>query len=415
MRWDAPVWTYLPGFRLADPYVTKEVTMRDLLSHRVDVENNLSAWYRSPFTRAQLLERTRFLKQEASFRSAFMYNNLMYMTAGEAAAAVTGKSWNTLVRERLFTPLGMKASYTGSKELPAQGNIATPHMPFEGKLVAIPHVDGDNIGPAGSVYSNATDMAKYVRLHLANGTFEGKRVLSPGAITQIRTLAMPIGAWQPIVADSDVVVHGYGLGWLLESFRGHRRVRHNGSIDGFIAEMQLLPDDGIGVVVLSNQMTRYVHENVANHVLDVALGLKERDWHGEARKRALAAEKQAAARVTSRPANAALMLPLAQYAGTYADSLRGTVTVTLEGERLMFAYHPGLTAVMEPWQHNTFRLTWQQPNVYANAGSGPFLVTFEVDATGKAASVTGNLLGTFRAVPARPARAPGAPSSGSDR
>lgn len=402
MRWDDPVWKYLPSFRLADGYVTKEVTMRDLLAHRVDVENNLSSWYRSPLTRTQLLERLRFLRQEASFRSAFMYNNLMYMTAGEAAAAASGQSWNTLVRERLFKPLGMMSSFTSIHELPASGNIAAPHVPFEGKLVAVPHMNADNIGPAGSVYSSATDMGQYLRMQIGNGTVAGKRVLSPAAMMQIRTISSPMGAWQPVVPDSNAFALGYGFGWLIESFRGHRRVRHNGSIDGFLAEMQVLPDDSVGVVVLSNQMTRFLPEAVANHVLDVVLGLKARDWHGEVFARTKATEAQAVARATPRPVNSNAMLPLASYAGVYTDSLRGTVTVKLEGERLIFSYHPGMIAVMEPWQHNTFRLAWRTPNVYSVSSNSNYLVTFEVDANNRPVSVTGSVLGTLRAVPNAP-------------
>ncbi|MBC8088784.1 MAG: serine hydrolase [Phycisphaerae bacterium] len=405
MRWDDPVWKHLPSFRLADGYVTKEVTMRDLLSHRVDVENNLSSWYRAPFTRPQLIERLRFLRQEASFRSAFMYNNLMYMAAGEAAAAAAGVSWNTLVRERLFKPLGMTSSYSNSRELPSSGNIAAPHVPFEGKLVALPHMDADNIGPAGSVYSNATDMAQYLRMQIGYGTMASRRVLSAAAMTQIRTIWSPMGPWQPVVPDSNATALGYGFGWLIESFRGHRRVRHNGSIDGFLAEMQVLPDDSVGVVVLSNQMTRFLPEAVANHVLDVVLGLKARDWHGEVFARTRASEAQAVLRAVPRPTNSSPTLPLAQYVGTYSDSLRGSVTVSLQGERLVFSYHPGLSAPMEPWQHNTFRLAWQSPNVYSLSSNGNYLVTFEIDVNGRPVSLTGGVLGTLRALP----RASGGP------
>jgi len=400
MRWDDPVWTYLPGFRVADPYVSREATIRDLLSHRVDVENNISAWYRSPLTRAQLVERLRFLKQDASFRSRFLYNNLMVMTAGEAAAAAGGKPWNALIRERLLAPLGMTATLTSSRELTADADVAAPHVPFGGTLVPVPHVDADNIGPAGSVYSNAVDMAQYLRFQIGRGAIGGKRVLSEASIAQIRTLTTPIGAWQATVPDSDVTVAGYGLGWLVESFRGHRAIRHNGSIDGYLAEMQVLPDDGVGVVVLSNQMTLPLPEALANHILDLALGLAPRDWIGQALARDRAQEAQIAARQktaeSQRLPNAAPSLPLDRYAGTYADSLRGEIRVAFEEGKLVLRYHAGLAADLEPWQHDTFRAAWRTPNVYALS---PMLVTFAVDAAGRATDVSNGLLGTFHAVP----------------
>ena len=409
MRWDDAAWTYLPGFRVADPYVSREATIRDLLSHRTDVENNLSVWYRSPLSRAQLLERLRFLKQEGSFRSHFLYNNLMVMTAGEAAAAVAGRPWEELLRQRLFTPLGMRESLTSSRELTPASDVAAPHMQFDGALVAVPHVDASNIGPAGSVYSNAVDMAQYLRLQIGHGVYRGTRLVSDASVAQMRTVTTPIGTWQATVPDSDVTVAGYGLCWLIESFRGHRLIRHNGSIDGYLADMQVLPDDRIGVVVLTNQMTRPLPEAIVNHVLDVALGLRPRDWNGEAVARAKAQDAQVAARARAQQtpqsqsaAGVGPMLPLERYAGTYSDSLRGDVTIRLADGKLVLAYHPGLTATLEPLRYNTFRLAWQRPNVYAN---GTSLATFTVDDMGRPTDVTVNVMGTFHAAaPSRGAR-----------
>jgi CubicO group peptidase (beta-lactamase class C family) len=399
MKLDDPVWKYLPGFRVADPYVSREATIRDLLSHRTSLENADLAWYGASLTRAEVIERLRHLKLSASFRSRFLYNNLMLMVAGEAAAAAAGEPWESLVRARVFVPLAMSSSLSNPQELTAKSNVATPHAVVQGKVVPIAHRDTRNIAPAGAQYSSARDMAQYLRFQLGNGAYRGKRLVTEPSMAEMRSVVSSAGV-PVILTDSTNTGLGYGLGWFTEYYRGHRLLRHGGAIDGMLTEMMFLPEDQIGVVILTNKSPHTMHTALTNHIFDVALKLRERDWNGQAFTRMKAQETQAAERLktmeSQRAQNAPPSLPTEKFAGTYSDSLFGEVRVEAENGALTMRYHPGFVARLEPWQYNTFRLVWQSSNAFAGSLS---FATFDLDATGKPVEVRLEGIGTFRVSP----------------
>ena len=405
MRFDDPVWTYLPDFRVADPYVSRNATIRDLLAHRTGLDNATGAWYGSTLTRAELIrQRFRFLQQEIGFRSRMLYNNLMLMTAGEAAAATAGVSFEELLHRRLFTPLGMTSTMVSIVEVRPGSNMVAPHREVNGKWMAVPHRNTQNIGGAGGYYSNARDMAQYLRFQLGNGVYRGKRLVSESSMAEMRAVNIA-GRAPVIISDSGTTSLGYGLGWFLEYYRGHRSLDHGGSIDGMLTAMTLLPEDQIGVVVLTNRDGHAMHTALVRHIFDVALGLPERDWNGmtlalsrQVRQRNDSAQQQ-------RPANAAPpSLPLDGYAGTYADSLNGRIRVTVATGtlRLDWENHPGFTARLEPWQYNSFRIVdWESAGVLAPLAS---MATFHLDQNGRPAQLEISLIGTFGAVRARGGR-----------
>src|SRR5687768_891253 len=400
MRLDDPVWHYLPNFKVADPYVSREATIRDILSHRTGVENATAPWYGASLSRAELIDRFRFLGQAAPFRTRLVYNNLMLMAAGEAAAAAAKTDWETLIRDRLFIPLGMRSSVPGPHMLPANANVATPHTPVGGKLAPIPHRQTRNIGPAGAQYSSARDMAQYLRLQLGNGMYDGKRLISERSIAQMRSITTAPHA-QLLINDSTTVGMGYGLGWFTELYRGKRLLRHGGAIDGMLTEMMFLPEDQIGVVILTNRSPHTMHTALTNHIFDIALGLPPRDWNARAFANMKAGETRAAEQLktleTNRIPNAPPSLSLEKYAGTYSDSLGGTIRIAHENNALMLRYHEGFVARLEPWHYNTFRVQWQNSSLIASPSS--FAPVF-IDHPGRASEVRIDVLGTFRAPPA---------------
>ena len=409
MRFDAPVWTYLPAFRVADPYVSAHATIRDLLAHRTGLDNSTGAWYGSTLTRAEIIrQRFRFLQQEVDFRSRMLYNNLMLMTAGEAAAAVEGVSFEELMHRRLFTPLGMTSTMVNIGEVRPGSNMVAPHMSVNGKLVPVPHRDTRNIGGAGGYYSNAHDMAQYLRFQLANGMYGGKRLISERSMAEMRSVN--IGSLAPVyVSDSAAASLGYGLGWFLQYYRGHRALDHGGAIDGMLAAMTLLPEDQIGVVVLTNRDGHAMHTALVNHIFDVALGLPERDWNGQTLARVRQAGQAAqGGQPEVDPKAAPPSLALEGYAGTYADSLSGRMRVTFESGtlRLIWDDHPGFTARLEPWRYNSFRIVdWENAGVLAPLAS---VATFDIDPSGRPARLEISRLATFGAVRERGGR-PSAP------
>ena len=361
LRWDDPVWKYLPAFRVADAYVSRHATIRDALSHRTGIEGPLALYYGAPLSAAQIIDRMRFLGQQTGFRDRFNYSNLMIMVAGEATAAVAGRSWGDLLDERIFGPLGMTESVRSGRRLAGKPNVASAHMlDQEGRLVVVPNIDGENMAPAGALFSSAIDMAQFLRFQLGNGVYRGKRLISERSMAAMRTVVTPTSA-----ESNGKTGFGYGLGWFIGTYRGHRAIWHGGGVDGMLSDMELLLDDQVGVVVLTNRTSHAMHNALTLQVFDVLLGGPARDWNGEA----LAAQKrqqerEAALRraVEGRRLDVPPPWPLEQYAGRYADSLLGEITVAMDGERLVARYHPGYVATLEPWQYDTFRMAWAHPS-----------------------------------------------------
>jgi CubicO group peptidase (beta-lactamase class C family) len=187
VRWDDRVQKYLSWFQVADPYVSRELTIRDLLSHRTGLERGDPLSYGTDYGRDEVIRRARYLEQDWGFREAFTYNNIMYIAAGELAAKVAGKSWDDLIQDRLFTPLGMHSSNTTIGKNAALTDIAMPHAGPGNRITPVPWRNMDNVGPAGSINSNAVDMAQWIRLQLNNGTFAGKQIISPASIREMHS------------------------------------------------------------------------------------------------------------------------------------------------------------------------------------------------------------------------------------
>jgi CubicO group peptidase (beta-lactamase class C family) len=380
VKWEDPVTKYLPGFQLYDPYVTRELTVRDLLCHRSGLTTfgGDLLWYNTTYDRAEVLRRLRFLKPTTSFRSAFGYQNNLLLAAGEIVPVVTGKSWDDFVKERIFTPLGMNA-VTSARAIGPTTDAATPHTLRDGKAVTLPRYNTDNVGPAASVHAGAADMARWLRLQLNLGEFEGKKVY-----TQSATRAM----WSPqtmfplaggLTGPAPTHLRAYALGWFVGDFHGKLRVEHDGSIDGMFSKVILIPEARLGVAAMTNSDTA-VADALANRVIDALLGLPARDRSGEAlasKRSADAAQKAAWERtVAARAKDSKPSLAPAQYAGKYGGDLYGDVTVTEEGSKLVlrFAPAPVFVADLEHWQHDTFRVKWRTLNPYIPDGWATFVL-----------------------------------------
>lgn len=363
LRWDDPVDKYLPTFRVGDPYVSQNATLRDALSHRTGVAGPLAFYYGAPLTAPQIIERMRLLPQETGFRSTFNYSNLMYMIAGEVAAAVAGRTWGDLLHERIYAPLGMTRSVrSGRRRLEGLRNVASAHMTGrDGRLVVVPNIEGEAMAPSGAPFSTAHDMAQWLRLQLGNGVYAGRRLISERSMAEMRTVvtATPFGSNEARTG------FGYGLGWFIGTYRGQRALWHGGGVDGMTSDMQLLPEAQVGVVVLTNSSSNSLHRVITQHVFDLVLGLPPRDWNAEAlasarRQREAEAKRQAA--LEAQRFSAPPTWPLERYAGRYVDSLMGEVTVLVQGGRLLARYHPGYEASLAPWSLNTFRMEWRNPS-----------------------------------------------------
>jgi len=281
VAWDDPVTRHLPGFQLFDPYVTREITIRDLLTHRSGLARGDRLWAGSGMSREAVLRRVRFLEPSWSFRSTYGYQNIMFLAAGELAGRVLGTSWDAAIAERIFTPLGMRRSVTSVGPLKGMDDVATPHERFDGRVTPVEWLDIDNIGPAGSINSSVADMAQWIRLQLGLGTVAGRKLIDSATVREMHTLQMPI---RPSQTDEKLWpeshLMGYGLAWSLRDYRGVKIVSHGGAIRGMRAWVALVPERRLGVVVLTNLAESPLPTALGMRVIDQHLGAPVKDWSG---------------------------------------------------------------------------------------------------------------------------------------
>ena len=385
LKWDAPVIEYLPAFRLADPYVTRELTVRDLLTHRTGLGNADLLWAGTDYSAEEIFRRIGTLPLAYSFRSGFVYQNIMYALAGDIVRAVSGMSWDAFLESRIFGPLGMKATVTRLSGIAGQANVATPHGYVNDTLRVVENRSVDPVAPAGSVWSSVNDMSRWMRFVLDSGRVNGKRLVSEATFKQWlspQTVADP-GTY-PALSLSRPHFFLYALGWFLQDYNGQAVVMHTGSINGMSALIGLIPDKKLGVYVLANADHVELRHALMYEVFDRfggAAGPKKRDWSADLlamfnaqSAQAAEAQKQALAR---RVAGTKPSLPAASYVGTYRNPTYGDAVVTANGETLHVRYREAYEGDLSHWQYETFRARW------TNRGNGEGTLTFRPDGAGR--------------------------------
>lgn len=408
LQWDDPVVKHLEDFRLFDPQLTRDVTLRDLLAHRTGLPRANGSLL-SPYGRAEIVRRMRHVKPSAPLRAQFTYQNQMYLVAGMAVEKVAGVTWDEFVRARIFAPLGMTASNTSVNSLKGRANVATPHAKIRGATRTLPYRSIDNYAPAGSVNSNAEELARWLRLQLGRGTYEGRQLVSPAAVRQMHAMqtVIPVG---PLTEKLFPSTHfqGYGMGWFVRDYRGRKVVEHGGNVDGMSAQLGMLPEEGLGVVVLSNMDSTPLPTVLMYRIFDAYLGGRGADLNAELLKLSKEGEQQKAAQAKAleekRTAGTKPSLPLGEYAGTYSNELYGAARVVEEDGKLVLRFSPGVEGELEHWQEETFRVNWSNP-FYVEA-VGKTQITFVVGAGGKVEELKAQGLADFKREGGPPARTP---------
>jgi len=386
LRWDDPVIRHLPGFLLSDPYLTREVTLRDLLTHRAGMPNTDFLWYRVEPEPGEVLRRFAFARPETSLRSHFTYQNVMYHAAGELLAAAGGKPWAELVKERIFGPLGMNDSVPTAAGLAGRVDVARPHFERDGRVETIRLASVDAIPSAGAVWSSADDMARWLAFLLAGGRQGGQTLLSEAALDELfRPQMLVRDGFYPTARLTRPHWTSYGLGWFQQDYDGRALDFHTGSIDGMVAICGLVRDEKLGVVVLANLDHAELRHAIMLRVLDAFGRGARRDWSAEllalysglrAEAKAKRAELEKARVPGTRPSLAA-----AAFAGSYSDPLYGSVTLTGAGDTLTLAASPELRGRLEHWNYDTFRVVWDF------GWLDPAFVRFAIDAQGRPAEL----------------------------
>jgi CubicO group peptidase (beta-lactamase class C family) len=383
VRWDDPVTKHIPNFQMYDPWATREVTVRDLLTHRAGLPNADYLWYANANSTAEILRRVRFIPPAYSPRSSFIYQNVMYAAAGQVIANVSGMSWEDFVRTRIFAPLKMERTVPLLSQASTMPNVGSPHDRIDDTLRVIQNASVDPVAAAGSVWSSVSDMAKWMRFILDSGRVDGKTLIKPTTVGELLKPQQPVPAGQfyPTARLTKPHWMTYALGWFQQDYEGRAVSYHTGSIDGMVAIIGLIPAERLGVYVLANTD----HAEVRHALMWKAFDLwgpnrtTSRDWssdlralYGQQATTAAAAAKAAAAK---RVAGTKPTLPIARYLGVYADSLYGETTVTSAGDVLRIRVGT-LEGTLEHWQYDTFRIRWDR------RWAGTTLATFMIDASG---------------------------------
>jgi CubicO group peptidase (beta-lactamase class C family) len=367
LSWDDPVLRYLPDFQMYDPLVTRKITIRDLLCHRgglATFQGDLAS-FNSIYDRAEIIRRIRFIEPGYDFRAGFGYSNSMFLVAGEIIPRVTGTSWDDFIEQRFFEPLGMSRSNTSLAGLASAANVATPHGFDHGKVVPIANDSVDNMAPAGSINSSANDMAQWLLLQTGNGSHGGRQLVDPAVISETRK---PHNLLQvderSKKLNPSTHFSAYGLGWGLSDYEGRLVVSHGGGLDGMISHVALLPEEKLGVAVMTNFDSHALHRAVVNHVIDAYLGVPDRELEKsyaplveQVRGRQ---EHERAAREEARVQGTSPSRPAEDYVGKYTSAVYGDAEITLEDGALTIhpKGHPRISGRLEHWQLDTFLCTW---------------------------------------------------------
>lgn len=355
IAWDDPVIKYLKDFQMYDPWVTKEITIRDLVTHRSGLETFSGdiMWLGSNYDRKEVIRRARFLKPTSSFRTRFGYQNIMYSTAGEVIPAVTDTSWDDFIKARILIPLGMKRSVTRISDLVKMDNIASAHQFRNGKTNVIGYYPVDNVAAAAAINSSVYEVAQWIRLQLGKGIYNGKRLLSQWSIADM---------W----SNQTALRNGnYGLGWSINYYKGKKIIDHGGGMPGMISEVCLVPEENLGFVILTNVDCNFTAV-VKNRILDEFLGGTKTDWSAQLLPDKSRTDKwikgENDRREKIRAKNTTPSLPLEKYTGMYEDVMYGNTKVSLKDGKLFLEMVPSKTfrGELKYYQYDTFYIDWEE-------------------------------------------------------
>lgn len=353
LSWDRPIRQSIPGFRLSDPFATEHITPMDFALHRSGLPRHDIPWMFNPdLDLNTFIDAAEHLAPSADFRTAWMYNNFGYALLGRLIEDATGMAWETVVSERILQPLGMDTTNFRIADLLASEDHALAYTMDDGEAQGIPLQELGAAAAAGAINSNVTDMSKWLLFQLNQGRVGDAQLLSTIGIQQMQTPLMAI----PGMGQQGIDFGSYGLGWMVDSYRGHYRVHHGGNTIGYSAEVAFLPRDGIGVVVLSNGLFTPANSIVVNHVLDTMLDLEPIDWN---RQLHTAYEAQASLMETGvvevgRKMGTLPAHELSEYAGVYVHPAYGEVHIAQTDGSLEAVYYTA-TIPLEHWHFEQFR------------------------------------------------------------
>jgi len=367
INWDDSVLKYLPDFQLYDPVATRKITIRDLLCHRSGLglwAGDLT-WWDSSYDRKEVIRRIRFQEPVTDFRSSYVYCNLMFLVAGEIIPSVAGISWDAYIHGHFFDQLNMTRSNTSVTHLSRMDNIATPHSLIDGELIPTEYLNVDNCAPAAAVNSCLDDLIHWLQLHLEKGVYEGRRLIDAEIMEEMRKphILIPYSKQQ---RERNPASHfsAYALGLRVHDYQGRLIVNHTGGLDGMLSYIGFMPEENLGIIILTNSDNHSANGALAYQVFDSLLGIEDQDWskrylkvyQENKRKQRKRRQEQREKRVKdAQPTHA-----LDAYVGTYTDTVYGQADITEDKGKLKLrlSAHPRFTGTLSHWHYDTFLATW---------------------------------------------------------
>jgi CubicO group peptidase (beta-lactamase class C family) len=389
LKWNDRVKDYLPYFSLYnDPWISSQVTIRDILSHRVGLGTFSGdvIWYKSEMSAENMIKLAGKLPQAYDFRAGYGYSNLMYITAGELIKKVTGKTWGENVKERILVPLDMDRTLTSARGLDDMDNVTTPHGRENEVNFPIEFEDWSEIAATGGIVSSVNDMAKWMIFNLNHGINRKDTLLSRSTRNMVWT---PHNNFQvDHTSKNDLGRHfsGYGLGWNLGDFHGKFMVGHTGGFDGMITAVTMIPEENLGIVVLTNGHKSPIMA-ATYYAFDQFLGTGTKDWSADFLARTNENQKNDT-RISDMKAKRVMgtepSLPLNAYTGYYFAPVYGNISVSIDGDDMILEFEnaPRLTAKLRHWHYDVWEIVWDEKHAWFSFGTVKFLTDNDMNITG---------------------------------
>ncbi len=393
LSYDDKVRDYIPEFKMYNPYVTEEFTIRDMLTHRSGLglgAGDLMFWPDSNnFSKKDLIHNLRYLKPVSSFRSKYDYDNLMYILAGEIIQRVSGMTWEEFIDKRILKPFGMTSTAPSFSRLKDKTNVIDPHAPVDGKVKVIRRDWNESANSAGGIYSNVVDMSKWIIMQMDNGKY------GEGLKQQLFSEAVHDDMWtpqtiQPFRGKNAYNTHfsSYGLGWGLSDVKGYKQATHTGGLAGIVTQVTIIPDIKLGIIVFTNQQSGAAFNSITATIKDSYLDVKGLDRIKENHDRVVKNEAEAQKitseiweKIAEEQKNTASKMSSSTILGTYTDKWFGDVTVSEKNGKLWFESKRSflLSGEMFPYKGNTYVIKWTERSMDADA-----FAIFTLDSEGKA-------------------------------
>ncbi|HYF29538.1 MAG TPA: serine hydrolase [Chitinophagaceae bacterium] len=377
---------YYPGFKLYDATITSLVTIKDLLSHRIGTktfQGDFTFW-NSRLTRSQVMEKMRLLKPTGLFRQDYGYCNSCFLAAGEVIPKVTGKQWESYMKDSIFTPLEMTSTYASIKDVPAGANFATPYTTsYTGVLNKVPYDKWDNLGPAASIISNVTDIGNWLLFQLDSGKHMGRQVMPFAVLQKTRDIVIVTSSRRSTVVPTHIV--GYGLGLFVADYNGRQVYWHTGGAAGMVSNVTFVPEERLGIAIFTNNDNQNFYGALRSQLLDAYLGVPYRN-RSKAYLPSFTQDMDSTvtriARWKARIKGSTPRLPLKLYVGRYTNALYGSLDISLKDNRLVIKFnsHDDLTATLDYMDNDEWLMQ------YENIEYGIFAIKFKLSG-GKVVSV----------------------------